>query len=109
MSAFILTVVIVLIGWLWTNSLRAREHALEVGRAACHSSRVQMLDQTVSLSSMGLGRNEAGRLVLQRVYSFEFTLDGDHRREGRVAMKGDEVKAIHLNHPDGPIVIQPNS
>ena len=108
MSAFILTTIIVLIGWLWTNSLRARERALEVGRAACESSRVQMLDQTVSLNSMGLGRSDTGRLILRRVYAFEFTLDGNNRRAGRVAMKGDEVTAIHLDHPEGAIVIQPN-
>ncbi len=109
MSALFLTGIIVLVGWFWSSSLKARERALEVGTAACRSTQVQMLDQTVALSSIGLGRSAAGSLVLQRVYSFEFTLDGQRRWEGRVAMKGDEVKAIHLNHPDGPIVIQPGS
>lgn len=107
MSALVLTALIVLVAWFWSNSLRAREQALEVGTEACRSSQVQMLDQTVALNSIGLGRSAAGQLVLQRVYSFEFTLDGNRRWEGRVAMKGDEVKAVHLNHPDGPIVIQP--
>lgn len=107
MSPLILTVIVVGLAWFWSNAMRAKERALALGAAACRSVGVQFLDQTVSLSRVGFGRDRAGRLTLHRVYSFEFSQDRQHRREGRVAMQGDEVKAIHLDHMDGPMVIEP--
>lgn len=108
MNAFLLTLIIAAFAWFWSNAMRSRERALELGAAACQSVGVQFLDQSVSLSRLGLGRNHTGRMTFQRVYSFEFTQDGSMRREGRVAMQGDVVKAIHLDHADGPMVIQPD-
>ena len=107
MSALVLTIVIGLIGWFWASSMRSRELALSLSAKACESVGVQFLDQTVSISRIGLGRSPRGRLNLQRVYGFEFTRDGSERWQGRVAMQGDQVKAIHLDHPDGPLVMEP--
>lgn len=107
MNALLMTLIVVAVAWLWSSGMRARERALALGAAACRSVGVQFLDQTVSLSRLGLGRDRGGQLMFQRVYSFEFSQDGQHRREGRVAMQGDRVKAIHLDHSDGPIVIEP--
>lgn len=109
MSALVLTVIISLIAWFWSNNLRARERALDLTRHACKSANVQFLDETVAISRIGFGRESSGHLNLQRVYSFDFTLAGDIRREGRIAMQGMKVKAIHLDHPDGPIVIEPGT
>lgn len=109
MNAFLVTLIIIAFAWFWSNSMRTRERALEVGAAACRGVGVQFLDQTVSLSRLGMGRDKrTGRMTFHRVYSFEFTQDGSLRREGRVAMQGDEVKAVHLDHADGPMVIQPD-
>lgn len=107
MSALLLTALIALIAWFWANNLRARELALRLSAKACESVGLQFLDQTVSISRIGLGRAASGRLTLQRVYSFEFTRDGMERWQGRVAMQGEHVKAIHLDHPDGPMVMEP--
>ncbi len=108
MSPLVVTVLIALVAWFWSNNLRARETALELSARACRSAGLQLLDQTVALNRIGIGRNPDGRLSLQRVYGFEFTVDGQHRRQGRVAMQGTTVKAIHLDHPDGPIIMQPD-
>ncbi len=107
MSPLFVTVVIALIAWAWTSNLRAREAALESSAHACRTAGLQLLDQTVALTRIGIGRDASGRLSLQRVYGFEFTVDGQHRRRGSVAMQGAMVKAIHLDHPDGPIIMQP--
>jgi len=107
MSALVLTIVIGLVGWFWASNMRSRELALRLSAKACESVDVQFLDQTVSISRIGLGRSPRGTLNLQRVYSFEFTRDGSERWQGRVAMQGDQVKAIHLDHPDGPLVMEP--
>ena len=34
-------------GWFWFDSLRAREHAVALGREACERDRLQFLDETV--------------------------------------------------------------
>ncbi len=107
MSPLLVTLLITLLAWFWSNQLRAREAALEMSARACRSAGLQLLDQTVALNRIGIGRNPDGRLSLQRVYGFEFTVDGRYRRQGRVAMQGVTVKAIHLDHPDGPIIMQP--
>ncbi len=108
MNAFVLTVLIALVAWFWASNLRAREKACEIAEKACQVTDVQFLDDTVSISRLGIGRNRAsGHLSLQRVYSFEFTLEGARRYEGRVAMHGEQVKAVHLDHPGGAIVMEP--
>ncbi|HHJ20611.1 MAG TPA: DUF3301 domain-containing protein [Gammaproteobacteria bacterium] len=107
MGPLIITVLIGLLAWFWGNSMRAKEIALDQGARACQSMGVQFLDETVSISRIGLGRESSGRMNLQRVYNFEFTVSGDRRCLGKVAMQGGEVKAIHLDHPDGPVVMEP--
>lgn len=108
MNALLLTIGISLLAWLWSNNMRARERALELAKKACQSVSSQFLDQTVSINRFGFGREPNGRLSLQRVYGFEFTVSGEQRYEGRIAMQGMRVKAVHLDHPEGPIVIEPN-
>ncbi len=108
MNAFVLTVLIALVAWFWAANLRAREEALRVSSLACRASGVQFLDDTVAISRIGIGRDRSGRLSWQRVYSFEFALAGERRYDGRVAMQGEQVKAVHLDHPDGPLVIAPD-
>ncbi len=109
MNAFVLTVLVALGAWAWSAHLRARELALAVAAEACRSLRVQFLDDTVAISRIGVGRGKDGRLHWQRVYTFEFTTDGGQRREGQVALQGLEVKAVQLDHPDGPVVIAPGA
>ena len=50
---------IVLIGagiFLWIDSLRARERAVEAGRSACKRYALQFLDDTVSFARLALAR-----------------------------------------------------
>jgi hypothetical protein len=99
-------IVLVLACLYWYDSLRARERALLAGRAACEHERVQFLDETVALSSLRVGRDEAGRLRLRRFYAFEFSdpllEGGNNRRDGSVVMLADRVESLTL----APVRIQ---
>ncbi len=82
--------------WLWFDSMRARESALGHCRAACGEHQLQLLDQTVECVSLRPARNEAGRLVLRRVYRFEFSDTGDNRRQGSIVMLGAEKESLAM-------------
>ena len=57
---------------------------------------MQLLDDTVAISSLRLARNDAGRLLLQRVYDFEYSDTGDNRRNGSVVMLGHRVVVLNV-------------
>jgi len=84
------------LGWLWYDSMRAREGALVAGRRACELERLQFLDETVECVRLWPARDAAGHLVLRRVYRFEFSDDGSRRRDGSVVMLGGEVESLTM-------------
>lgn len=81
---------------LWFDSLRAREHAVAAGRAACARYGVQLLDETVAFTRLRLARDEEGRLRLRRTYVFEFSETGDNRRHGAIVMLGARLEDLQL-------------
>jgi hypothetical protein len=81
---------------LWMDSLRAREHAVAAGRAACARYGVQLLDETVSFTKLRLARDDEGRLRLRRTYVFEFSETGDNRRHGAIVMLGARLEDLQL-------------
>ena len=82
--------------WFWFDSLKAREHALVAGPRACKRSGLQFLDQTVECVSLRIARNDDGRVVLRRVYRFEFTDNGVSRRIGTIVMMGGELVSLTM-------------
>jgi len=87
---------LVVLAWLWYDSMRAREQAVAAGAHACEREALQFLDETVECISLRPARNDAGRLVLRRVYRFEFSDDGNNRRGGRIVTLGGEVESITM-------------
>ena len=81
---------------LWVDSLRARERAVQAGRAACKRYDLQFLDDTVAFSRMRLARNEAGQLRVARTYTFEFSDTGNNRRHGAIVMLGGQLADLHM-------------
>ena len=81
---------------LWTDSLRARERAVQAGRSACERYQLQFLDDTVSFARIRLARNEDGQLRIARTYVFEFSDTGNNRRHGAIVMLGGELQDLHL-------------
>ena len=84
------------LGWFWLDSMRARDAAIQAARGACGDEGLQLLDDTVSIASLKPARNDDGRLLLQRVYTFEFSDTGDNRRRGSIVLLGHDVSLINI-------------
>ncbi len=79
------------IGYWWTG-MRAKETAVAHAKRLCKRESVQLLDQTVALKKLRLGRDKAGNACLRREYRFEFTVAGEHRDQGKIVLNG---KSLH--------------
>jgi Protein of unknown function (DUF3301) len=82
--------------FLWLDSLRARERALQAGRAACERYDLQFLDDTVAFAKLRLARDAEGQLKIARTYTFEFSDTGNNRRYGAIVMLGGEMQDLQL-------------
>jgi hypothetical protein len=82
--------------FLWVDSLRAREQAVQAGRSACKRYDLQFLDDTVSFARVRLARDEEGQLRIARTNTFEFSDTGNNRRRGAVLMLGAQVQDLQL-------------
>jgi len=84
------------LAWLWLDSLEAREAAVAAARAACDAEGLLLLDATVSIASLKLARDGAGRLKLQRAYDFEYSDTGDNRKQGSLVLLGHSVIVLNV-------------
>lgn len=103
MLEFVGALALVALGWVWFDSLRARESAVRAARLACHAEGVQLLDDTVALASLGVQRGEGGRMELRRIYRFEFSDTGNNRLDGSITMVGSRVQALYLEPHDNGV------
>ncbi|MDP1734844.1 MAG: DUF3301 domain-containing protein [Sulfuritalea sp.] len=88
--------------WLWLDSLKARETAVSATKAACNGEHLLLLDDTVAIQRIRLGRDDDGVLRIRRIYGFEYSDTGNDRRTGSIVMLGSRVLVINLNLPDRP-------
>lgn len=93
---------LVALAWLWVDSLKAREKAIAATKAACDSEDLLLLDDTVAIKRLSLGRNTEGRVNLRRVYDFEYSDTGNDRSAGSVVLLGERVLVINLNLREVP-------
>jgi len=89
--------------WLWLDSLNAREKAVAAAKSACHAEHLLLLDDTVAIQRIGVGRDGDGVLHIRRIYDFEYSDTGNDRSAGSIVMLGNCVLVINLNLPDTPI------
>ena len=83
--------------WLWFESTRIHEIAVERARRECHVSEVQFLDDTVALATIKPARDDDGRLVLKRTYTFEYSDTGNNRQPGSIIMLGQKVQFLRIS------------
>lgn len=81
----------------WQDALGTRERANEAARETCASTGAALLDDTVAFRSLKVVRGVGGRLAFERTYLFEYTLDGQTRRQGFIVMFGRRVDSIGLD------------
>ncbi|MBX3686434.1 MAG: DUF3301 domain-containing protein [Rhodocyclaceae bacterium] len=86
-----------LIAWFWLDTLRAREAGISAARQLCDKRNLQLLDDTVASESLRLARDDEGRVVLRRVYGFEFSDNGNNRRHGSVTLLGKRVVMLDVS------------
>jgi hypothetical protein len=84
------------LGWLWLDSLKAREAAVAAARAACEAEGLLLLDATVSIASLKVARDDDGRVKLQRAYDFEYSDTGDNRKRGSLVLLGTSVVLLNV-------------
>jgi len=89
-------ILLVVVAWFLWDSLRVRETANAAMRAACKAEGLQFLDDTVALRSVWPARNGGGRLVLRRIYEFEYSDTGHNRRKGNITMIANDVDALYI-------------
>lgn len=82
--------------WFWLDGMRGKELATTAARRACERHDLQLLDETVALTRLRLGRDGGGRLGWRRNFRFEFTREGDTRSSGEVELLGRWVTAMRL-------------
>ena len=97
MISLLFLLLLVALGWFWSNSLRALEIARNAGKHACSDANVQFLDDTVASNGLAIARDHTGRRVLRRTYRFEFSETGNTRLEGHVIMLGDEIESLTMD------------
>lgn len=87
-------------GWFWYDSLKAREMAVFSAKAACRSENLLLLDDTVAIQRISLGRDSEGVLSIRRIYAFEYSDTGNDRNAGSIVLLGSRVLVINLNLRD---------
>lgn len=84
------------LGWLWYESVRAREIGMHAVRAFCAREGLQLLDDTVVCRRLTPARADDGRLSVRRVFEFEYSGSGYDRRSGAFALLGREIEWLDL-------------
>lgn len=92
MVAFVLVVIGILI---WQNA-GFRDRALALAQQYCDHRDVQLLDETISLCGMSIGRDKRGNWGIRRTYEFEFTATGERRYNGRMVLLGVRIMDVEL-------------
>ncbi len=87
--------------WAWVDALRAREAALRACRRTCERHELQLLDETVALRRLRLGRGADGRVRLRRHYGFEYSERGDERRQGEAVLLGRHIESVRGDWIEG--------
>ena len=96
-SLLLALIAFALLAVFWQDALGTRERANDAARETCISTGAALLDGTVVFRSLRVVRGMGGRLAFERTYVFDYTLDGQTRRQGFIVMFGRRVDSIGLD------------
>ncbi len=96
MIDLLLIILLLFIGFYWSNAMKAREIAYAAAVIHCKKMEVQLLDEYVALNGFWLKRDANGKWVGWRSYQFEFTSTGEERYQGKIVTLGNNVINIEL-------------
>jgi len=90
---------IVFLVWLWFDSTRSHELAVQITSRLCLKHDVQLLDETVALRRLGVSWPREG-LRLKRTYRFDYTIEGTERRTGSLVLLGSRLATYQIDSPN---------
>lgn len=93
---------IFLIALIWYDSMQARERILKLARRTCTEIDVKLLDDTITLASLGLRRDAHGRLRIRRIYEFRALTAHLVIQHGIIILVGNRVESVLLNTRSQP-------
>lgn len=105
MASILIIFFLALLAWFWMDSVRAKEKAMIASAQACQEIQAQFLDQTASLKSLRITRNQGGRMMFQRIYNFDFSRDRETRMKGQVTINGRIVSQVILDDDLGATIL----
>ena len=85
--------------WLWFDSTRSHELAVQITSRLCLKHDVQLLDETVALRRLGVSWPREG-LRLKRTYRFDYTIEGTERRTGSLVLLGSRLATYQIDSPN---------
>jgi hypothetical protein len=108
MNALLFLMLLALVVWFWQENLRYREYAIQQCRKVCREMNLQLLDQTVAMTSVNVRRDHNKKFRIQRKYGFEVSMDGANRFKGYIVLLGLYIIHTEFDLPDGPVILQNN-
>jgi hypothetical protein len=87
----------------WWQLMQGRQKARKVADRVCENHGLQLLDDTVSLSSITWSREKPGPYILVN-YSFEFATNGAIRRHGEATIGFPASLIVTLDMVDGRLI-----
>ncbi len=83
-----------LIAAYFLSATRVRELAIAATVFESRNGNFQLLDQSVHLNKLSLSRDSNGVWRIWRQYRFDYSLDGEDRKQGYVIMLGRGVESM---------------
>ena len=87
----------------WWQLMQGRQKARRAAGQVCGNHGLQLLDDTVSLSSISWNR-DGSRLRILANYSFEFATNGARRRSGVATMGFPSSLTVTLDLEEGRLI-----
>lgn len=87
----------------WWQLMQGRQTARRAAGEVCGNHGLQLLDDTVSLSSITWNRNESTSRILLN-YGFEFAINGAKRRSGVVTIGFPASLSVTLDLEEGRLI-----
>lgn len=87
----------------WWQLMQGRQKARKAAGQVCGNHGLQLLDDTVSLSSITWNREVSSSRILVN-YGFEFATNGAKRRSGVVAIGFPRSLAVTLDLEEGRLI-----
>jgi hypothetical protein len=106
MNSLLFLMLLAIIVWFWQENLRYREFAVRQCKRICQEMNLQLLDQTVALTSLKLRRDQNKNIKILRKYNFEISMDGANRCRGYIILLGFNIIHTEFDLPDGPVILQ---